>query len=460
MTKIQSINPYSSQVIAEFELWSEREIEASLERAAIEFRSWRQTALHERLDRIQALAETLEKNKANYSQVITAEMGKTLRESVAEIEKCAATCRFLAEKLPEWLATEKVASPISSPSAAWEVVKEPMGVLVGIMPWNFPFWQVLRFAVPAIGLGNTVLLKHASNVFGCNEKIKEAFLDAGFPEGVFQNAPLSSKQILKVIPDARVRGVSLTGSTDAGRSVGEVAGRHLKKVVLELGGSDPYVILDDADLNLAVEKCVTSRLINAGQSCVSAKRFIVTEKNRTAFSEIFIEKMQHKTFGDPKNEASDIGPLARMDLRDQLHEQVKRAVKDGAKLALGGKIPPGPSAFYEPTVLLDVFENNTAFREETFGPVAAIIPARDEDHAIELANKSSYGLGSAVFSTDRARALEIARHRLDAGMAFVNDFVRSDVRIPFGGVKDSGVGRELGRFGVLEFANIKSVVAS
>jgi succinate-semialdehyde dehydrogenase/glutarate-semialdehyde dehydrogenase len=453
--KTQSVNPLNGEVIQEFELWSERQTEQALERAFLSQHNWRQTKLQERLRLIQQLAKTLEQNKKKYSEIITDEMGKTQREAIAEIEKCAVTCKFLSENLQDWFATEKVASPQGS----WEVVKEPMGVLVGIMPWNFPFWQVLRFAVPAIGLGNTILLKHASNVFGCSEKIHGAFLEAGFPEGVFQHAPLSSQQVLKVIPDRRVRGVSLTGSTAAGKSVGEVAGKNLKKVVLELGGSDAYVILDDADLDLATTKCVDSRLLNAGQSCVSAKRFIVTKKNVKSFGEMFIEKMKHKTFGDPNDEKMNIGPLARKDLRDQLHTQVGEAVKDGAKLALGGKIPDGKGAFYPPSILVNVDEKNVAFREELFGPVAAIVTADNEDHAIELANKSSYGLGSGVFSRDRARALEIARHRLDAGMSFVNDYVKSDVRIPFGGVKDSGIGRELGRYGVLEFANIKSVVS-
>jgi len=453
--KIQSVNPFTNKVIQEFDLWEDRQIELGLERASNSYRDWRQTALHERLSRIQALAKTLERNKKRYSEIITDEMGKTQREAISEIEKCASTCAFLAENLEDWFATEKV----SATPGSWEVVKEPMGVLVGIMPWNFPFWQVLRFAVPAIGLGNTVLLKHASNVFGCSEKIGEAFLEAGFPEGVYQHAPLSSKQILKVIPDNRVRGVSLTGSTAAGRAVGETAGKNLKKVVLELGGSDAYVILDDADIELAAEKCVTSRLLNAGQSCVSAKRFIVTMSNQKKFSELFVEKMKHKTFGDPNEEETSIGPLARLDLRDELHKQVLQAVEGGAKLALGGRMPDNPGAFYPPTVLLNVDDKNVAFREETFGPVAAIITARNEEHAVELANKSSYGLGSGVFSKNRERALEIAKHRLDAGMSFVNDFVKSDVRIPFGGVKDSGVGRELGRHGVLEFANIKSVVS-
>jgi succinate-semialdehyde dehydrogenase/glutarate-semialdehyde dehydrogenase len=454
--KTQSVNPCNGEVIQEFELWNERQIEQGLDRASVSYHQWRQTSLGERLRLIQQLGKTLEQNKKKYSEVITEEMGKAQREAISEIEKCAATCTFLAENLENWFATEKVAAA----SGSWEVVKEPMGVLVGIMPWNFPFWQVLRFAVPAVGLGNTILLKHASNVFGSSEKIQEAFLEAGFPEGVFQHAPLSSQQILKVIPDMRVRGVSLTGSTAAGRSVGEVAGKNLKKVVLELGGSDAYVILDDADLDLAASKCVESRLLNAGQSCVSAKRFIVTEKNAEAFGSLFVEKMKHKSFGSPKDEKITIGPLARTDLRDELHKQVAQALKGGAKLALGGEIPKQKGAFYPPSVLLHVDEKNTAFKEEMFGPVAAIIAAKNEDHAIELANKSSYGLGSGVFSRDRVRALEIARHRLDAGMSFVNDYVKSDVRIPFGGVKDSGFGRELGRHGVLEFANIKSVVST
>ncbi len=267
-------------------------------------------------------------------------------------------------------------------------------------------------------------------------------------------------RILHVIADFRVRGVSLTGSTQAGRSVGEVAGKHLKKLVLELGGSDAYVVLEDADLEVAVEKCVAARLVNAGQSCIAGKRFIVPAKIADDFSQLFVEKMKHKICGDPKQKATDLGPLSRADLRDGLHRLVKAAIKKGATLALGGEIPEGPASFYPPTVLLGVNEENPAFREETFGPVAAIIRARDEEHAIELANRSSYGLGSAVFSSDHHRALEIARHRLDAGMSFINDSVKSDVRIPFGGVKDSGIGRELGRHGVVEFANIKSVFMS
>lgn len=453
--KTQSLNPFSGKVIKEYIYWSDGEIGQALERADRAFSGWRKTALTERLENVARLADVLEARKSEYAALITDEMGKTVKEAKAEIEKCASSCLYLSEQMKEWLKPEKVGAP----SGHWEIVFEPMGVLVGIMPWNFPFWQVLRFAVPAVSVGNTVLLKHASNVFGCSGAIHQAFEEAGFPPAVFQHAPLSSEQVMKVIPDARVRGVSLTGSTAAGRSVGEVAGKNLKKVVLELGGSDPYLVLDDADLNLAVEKCVTSRLLNAGQSCVSAKRFIVTQTNANAFTEAFVEKMKHKICGDPKDEKVDFGPLARVDLRNQLHQQVESAVKSGARIACGGKIPDQPGAFYPATVLTNVDAQNTAFREETFGPVAAIIEARDEDTAIQLANQSAYGLGSAVFSTNLERARDIARHRLDAGMSFVNDFVRSDARISFGGVKGSGVGRELGRHGVIEFANIKTVVS-
>jgi succinate-semialdehyde dehydrogenase/glutarate-semialdehyde dehydrogenase len=453
--KTQSVNPFNDELINEFELWTEGQIETALAQAEARHRSWRKVDLVERLRLVSALSRVLLDNKQKWARVITDEMGKTLKEADSEIEKCAFTCQFLSENLPEWFASEK----INSSGGNWEVLKEPMGVLVGIMPWNFPFWQVLRFAVPAVSLGNTVILKHASNVFGCSQAIAEAFALAGFPQAVFQHAPLSSQQILKVIPDNRVRGVSLTGSTAAGRAVGEAGGRSLKKVVLELGGSDAYVILDDANLELAVTKCVSSRLLNAGQSCVSAKRFIVTKKNADLFEKMFTEKMKHNTCGNPNEAGTDLGPLARKDLRDQLHSQVQSAVIGGAKLALGGHVPFGKGSFYPPTVLLGVDENNPIFREETFGPVATIISAESEDHAIELANKSSYGLGSAIFSANVERARELARHHLEAGMSFVNDFVKSDVRVPFGGIKDSGVGRELGRLGVVEFANIKSILS-
>ena len=454
--KVQSVNPFNEKVLAEYDVWDDAAIEKGIERSQFAYKEWRQCSRRERLDRILALGGVLDAHKEEWAALISDEMGKTLKEARAEIEKCADACRFFSEHLDSWLASTKV----EAPSGHWEVVYEPMGVLVGVMPWNFPFWQVFRFALPALGLGNTILLKHASNVFGCSEAIHSAFREAGFPGGVFQHAPLKAEQVSKLLKDFRVRGVSLTGSMAAGRSIGELAGKYLKKMVLELGGSDPYVILDDADLELAVEKCVTSRLLNAGQSCVCAKRFIVTKKNSAEFSERFIEKMKHKTFGDPKDPKTDIGPLSRMDLRNELHAQVEASIKGGARLALGGSIPKQAGAFYPPTVLLGVDASNIAFREETFGPVAAIIEAASDDQAILLANQSSYGLGSAVFSRDLTRALEIARHHMEAGLVFVNDFVKSDPRIPFGGVKDSGVGRELGQHGVLEFANIKSVVAT
>jgi succinate-semialdehyde dehydrogenase / glutarate-semialdehyde dehydrogenase len=453
--KTQSVNPFNEKVIKKYELWTKQSAEKAILRSVKAGADWKNTPLEERLKLALGLSEALDANKTVWAKTITTEMGKTLKEATLEIEKCGVAAKFLSSKLKEWFATEQV----EAPSGKWEVLFEPMGVLVGIMPWNFPFWQVLRFAIPALSLGNTILLKHASNVFGSSELIQKALLEAGYPKDVFQHAPLSSKEVLKIIPNEFVRGVSLTGSTGAGKAVGAIAGANLKKVVLELGGSDAYVILDDADLDLATDKCVASRLQNAGQSCVCAKRFIVTKKNEKQFIDLFVEKMKHKSYGDPMEEGTAFGPLARMDLRDQLHKQVRSAVKGGAKAVLGGEIPDEKGAFYPATVLTNITEKNPVFKEELFGPVASIITAKDEEHAIRLANKSSYGLGSGVFSKDLEKARFVARHRLEAGMSFVNDFVKSDPKIPFGGVKDSGIGRELGRHGVIEFANIKSVVS-
>lgn len=453
MKTVQSINPATEDVIQTYELWTPAKTETALAKAQNEFATWRRRAVFERASFAGRLSDVLERKKSELARLMTAEMGKTLKEANSEIEKCAFTCKYLAEHMPGWIASKS----IPMPPLKSEVVFEPLGVLVGIMPWNFPFWQVIRFAVPAAIVGNTILLKHASNVFGCNQALEACFLEAGFPEGVFQAALLSSSQVLELIPDRRVKGVSLTGSTAAGRSVGRVAGESIKKLVLELGGSDAYVVLDDADLNLAVEKCVTSRLINGGQSCISAKRFIVTQKNVREFTSRFQDLMKTKSFGDPLDPKTDFGPMARKDLRDQLHEQVKSARAEGAECLMGGEIPDRKGAFYPPTVLINVKPEQEIFSEELFGPVASIIQADNEQHAIELANLSSYGLGGAVFSKDLDKAWRIARHEMAAGMCGINDFVRSDVRLPFGGVKDSGVGRELGELGVHEFANVKSI---
>lgn len=448
---IRSINPANLEVVGEYPLWDDKRIEESLASAIDAYQEWKGKSLESRLQLVRNLGSVLRADKDAYARMITIEMGKVYFESLAEIEKCAATAEFLSEKLLIWLADEIVDSTS-------RVAVCPIGLVLGVMPWNFPFWQVFRFAIPALALGNVAILKHASNVFGCAKLIEDVFLKAGFPQYVFQSGLLSSQQALKLIGDARVRGVSLTGSTAAGRAVAETAGRFVKKCVLELGGSDPYIILDDADIELAALKCANSRTLNAGQSCISAKRFIVTARNAGQFTEAFLSKMKHKISGDPFAEKTDFGPLARVDLRDELHVQVQRSIKAGSRLLCGGEAPKADGAFYPATILSEVKPDHPAFQEELFGPVAAIIEAENEDSAFELANTSRYGLGSAIFSRDKERALLLARERLDAGMVFVNDMVQSSGKIPFGGVKESGYGRELGRYGVTEFANVKSIV--
>jgi succinate-semialdehyde dehydrogenase/glutarate-semialdehyde dehydrogenase len=325
------------------------------------------------------------------------------------------------------------------------------------MPWNFPLWQVFRFAAPGLMAGNAALLKHASNVPGCALEIQRIFREAGFPEGLFRTLLIGSDQVEHVLGHPLVRAATLTGSTPAGRAVAEQAGRRIKKTVLELGGSDPYVVLEDADLDATVASCVDARLLNAGQSCIAAKRFVVVESVVDAFTEGLVEGMRSRKMGDPLDESSAIGPLARHDLRDELHDQVRRSVERGARCLLGGEVPDGPGAFYPPTVLADVRPGMPAYDEETFGPVASVIRARNEAEAIRIANDTPFGLGAAVFTRDTARGERIAALELDAGCCFVNDFVRSDPRLPFGGVKESGYGRELGRLGILEFVNAKTV---
>jgi succinate-semialdehyde dehydrogenase/glutarate-semialdehyde dehydrogenase len=325
------------------------------------------------------------------------------------------------------------------------------------MPWNFPFWQVFRFAAPALMAGNTAVLKHASNVPGCALAIEDVFREAGFPGNVFHTLLAGSSQVDSIIEHPLVRAVTLTGSTPAGRAVAAKAGERLKKTVLELGGSDPYVVLDDADLELAAATCVASRLINSGQSCIAAKRFIVTEKNRGEFERRFVERMKAVRMGNPLDETTQVGPQARRDLRDDLQRQVDESLARGARLLLGGHVPEGPGAFYPPTVLTDVRPGMPAYDEELFGPVAAIIAVADEEEALRVANDSAFGLGAALFSRNVARARQLAAERIEAGTVVVNTFVRSDPRLPFGGIKESGYGRELSHFGIREFVNVKTV---
>jgi len=394
------------------------------------------------LECVRVFAEGLQGGRMALSELITAEMGKTLVDSTAEIDKCIKSCHYIREHYPKWKTQIE-----HKDASGFSVTLEPMGLLFGIMPWNFPLWQVVRFAIPALLSGNAILLKHAAMTFGSAEFIADFFRQA-FPDGLYQNLLIDHDVSSKLIADRRIRGVSLTGSRRAGVTVGKLAGEHLKKCVLELGGSDAYVILDDADLDLAAKMCAAGRLVNAGQSCVAAKRFIVTKKNSEAFTAKLINEL---------NAAKSIAPMARKDLREELHKQVEESVRLGAKKGLGGEMPTGKGYYYPATVLSGVKPGMPAFDDELFGPVAAVIEAVDEKQAIALANRSIYGLGGAIFSRDVKRAQELARTEMEAGMVCINDFVKSDASAPFGGVKDSGLGRELGREGCFEFTVIKSV---
>lgn len=447
------INPATDEVIKSYEEMSSDEVNQILEKTHQAYCSWRKTNFSERSECMKKAAEILRTKKEKYAQLMTAEMGKPITQSRAEIEKCAFICDFYAEKAETFLASQEIETDAQKSFISFQ----PLGIVLAVMPWNFPFWQVFRFLVPTLMAGNAGVLKHASNVPGCALAIEEVIREAGFPDNVFRTLLIGSKKVSSVIEHPHVKAVTLTGSTPAGKAVASKAGSVLKKVVLELGGSDPYIILEDADLKQAVSACVTSRLINGGQSCVSAKRFIVVESLQAQFEEMFVEQMKAKKMGNPLDEDTDIGPMARQDLRDQLHDQVQQSVTDGAKLLLGGKVPDMEGAFYPPTVLTEVCEGVLSYKEELFGPVASIITAKDEEDAIVKANDTIFGLGAAVFTKDIQKGEHIAEKQLEAGCCFVNELVRSDPRLPFGGIKESGYGRELASFGIREFVNIKTV---
>ncbi len=447
-----SIDPATGQRLHIHGLHSSIHLEAALAQAHAAFLGWREASPAFRARHLRALARILRLQRDDLAELITAEMGKPVTQSRAEVEKCALICDYYAKHGADWLGE---VHPAGAPKRT-RVTHEPLGVILAIMPWNFPFWQVFRAAAPALMAGNTLLLKHASNVSGCALAIEQVFHDARVPAGLLQTLLVSTREIPALVADARIRGVTLTGSTAAGREVAALAGAALKPCVLELGGSDPYLILEDADLDQAAEICAAARLVNAGQSCVSAKRFIVCSKVRRDFEKRFTARMATRQSGDPADPRTALGPLARHDLRDELHAQVQCSVRRGARLLLGGKVPPGPGWFYPPTVLTGVKPGMPAYEEELFGPVAAIIPVRDEAEAITVANDTVYGLGAALFTRDRRRAREIAP-QLEAGMVFINDFVRSDPALPFGGVKQSGYGRELGQPGLHAFTNQKTL---
>jgi len=450
---LQSINPFNQEVIQSYKEHSQNEINNIITDADITFKEGRQTNFVERSELLCNTASILKKNIEKYSKIITMEMGKPIRESRAEIEKCEWVCKYYAENGEKFLAPQEIKTDASKSYVTFQ----PLGVILAVMPWNFPFWQVFRFAAPTLMAGNVGILKHSSNVSGCALAIEQIFQDAGFPKNAFRTLLINNKAVASIIENPIVKAVTLTGSTPAGKAVASKAGEMLKKTVLELGGSDPYIILEDADLQKAVNSCSISRLINAGQSCIAAKRFIVVESVLEEFQSLLIKNMKNIVMGDPFNENTDIGPNARIDLRDELHQQVIKSLKLGAKLLLGRQYSDSKGAFYPPTILTDVKPGMPAFDEELFGPVAAIVPAKDENDAIALANNSVFGLGAAIFTKDIARGEKIAAEKLEAGSCFVNDFVKSDPRLPFGGIKQSGYGRELSDFGIREFVNIKTV---
>jgi succinate-semialdehyde dehydrogenase/glutarate-semialdehyde dehydrogenase len=450
---IDVLNPATGEVVNRYEPMDAKTIEERIDAAGSAHEVWRQTTIDEREVYLRNAATILEKNKDRYAGLMALEMGKPIRDGRAEIEKCAWLCRHVAKSAAQILASEIVQTDAQKSFVAFL----PLGVVLGVMPWNYPFWQLFRFAAPSLMAGNAVLLKHASNVPGCSLAIQAVMHEAGFPPTLFQSFLISSEQVVPVIDHPLVKAVALTGSTAAGQAVAARAGRRIKKTVLELGGSDPYLILADANLDLAVDACVAGRLLNSGQSCIAAKRLIVVEAVREAFEQRLVEKMGMVRMGDPMDEETEIGPLARDDLRDTLHRQVQESLDSGARCLLGGNLPDGKGFFYPPTILTDGRPGMPAFDEETFGPVAVVIAAADEQEAILLANQTHFGLGAAVFTSDVKRGEKIATERLEAGNCFVNAFVKSDPRLPFGGIKQSGYGRELSHYGIKEFVNIKTV---
>ncbi|WP_101297380.1 NAD-dependent succinate-semialdehyde dehydrogenase [Halegenticoccus soli] len=450
---MESINPATGEVVDTYEEPSDDDIEEALRRASQTADSWAETSFADRRTLMNEAADVLRGRTDQYAELMAEEMGKPITQGRSEVEKCAWVCEYYAERAEEHLQDEVVGS---EPNAHTLVSYEPLGPVLAVMPWNFPFWQVFRFAAPNLAAGNVGLLKHASNVPGCALAIEEVFRDADFPEGAFQSLLVGSSEVENLLADGRVKAATLTGSEGAGRSIAQNAGRNLKKTVLELGGSDPFVVLDDAPMEQTVESAAWARVQNSGQSCIAAKRFIVVEDAYEEFLDGFINELESYEIGDPLDEDTDIGPQARPDLMEDLHEQVEATVEAGAQCHTGGEPLDREGAFYPPTVLTDIPRDSPAAREETFGPVAAVFEVADEEEAIELANDMKFGLGASVWTEDLERGERFAR-KFESGGAFVNQMVKSDPRVPFGGVKASGYGRELGRPGVREFVNRKTI---
>jgi succinate-semialdehyde dehydrogenase / glutarate-semialdehyde dehydrogenase len=449
---MQSVNPATGEVVETYESLSDKELEDRLAAAAAAFEDYRRTPLEQRAQWLVRAADLLDDERGRWAELMTREMGKPIGAAGAEAEKCAWVCRYYAENGATFLADE----PADSAAERSWVAYQPLGPVLAVMPWNFPFWQLFRFAAPALMAGNVALLKHASNVPGCAVAIEEIFRRAGFPDGVFQTLLIGSDAVDAVLADERVRAATLTGSEGAGAAVAASAGRRIKKTVLELGGSDPFVVMPSADLDAAVATAVQARHINNGQSCIAAKRFIVHRDVADRFIDGFVARTEALVVGDPMDERTDVGPLATESIRDELADQVERSVAAGARLRTGGSVPDRRGWFYTPTVLTDLPADSAAACEETFGPVAAILVVGGMEEAIEVANATEFGLGASAWTQEPAEAERFVAG-LDAGCVFVNRMVASDPRLPFGGIKKSGYGRELGRWGMLEFVNIKAV---
>jgi succinate-semialdehyde dehydrogenase/glutarate-semialdehyde dehydrogenase len=449
---ISTVNPATGEEVKTFEALSEGKIDEKIQRAADTFREYKNTSFAERARQMMRAAEILEEEAEDFGRLMTSEMGKTIAAATAEAQKCARGCRYYAENAETFLADEEV----ELEGARAYIRYEPLGPILAIMPWNFPFWQVFRHAAPALMTGNVILLKHASNVPQCALAIEDIIHRAGFPEGAFQTLLIGSSQVQVVIDDPRVRAVTLTGSEGAGRSVGGEAGENIKPSVLELGGSDPFIVMPSADLDKAVSTAVTSRTLNNGQSCINAKRIIVHEEVADEFERRFVEKMSSLKVGDPMDDETDMGPLATPQILEDVDGQVRKSVQAGARVLTGGKPMEGEGTFYPPTVITDIPEDSPAYKEEIFGPVASLFKAKDIDEAIRVANDTSFGLGSSAWTND-PQEQERFINEIEAGMVYINRMTESTPEVPFGGAKNSGYGRELSHFGIHEFTNIKTV---
>ena len=454
MSDLRSINPSNGDIVGVYPQLSVQELNQLILEVNSEFYFWRKIPIKDRCQYFKYLAEAIQMRKDEFARLMALEMGKPLSQGIVELEKCAWVCNYYADNGEKFLADQNIITDASESYVSFQ----PLGVILAIMPWNFPFWQVFRFVAPAMIAGNVAVLKHASNVQGCADAIEGLFIEVGIPNNTFRNLTIDSSKVDYVIENPFIKAVSLTGSTSAGKSVAKKAGSVLKKTVLELGGSDPYVVLKDADLDIAVDACISGRLLNSGQSCIAAKRYIVDINIQLEFEKKIINKMKKQKVGDPFLDKSTVGPMVNKAAKDELAIQVSKSIDEGAKLIYESDVPNSETGCYHPIMVLsNVKPGMPAFDEELFGPVACIITAQDQSEAISLANQTAYGLGAAVFTSDIEKGKEIAKVELEAGAGFVNDFVRSDPRLPFGGVKESGYGNELSSYGILEFVNIKTV---